>query len=82
MRIKLAVLCAATATMLVGAGAGLAGGHSTPGTPGTPSCHGQTMAYLNEAFKTIYQVNGIGNISDFAGLTVKQVQAIVNTYCL
>jgi hypothetical protein len=82
MRIRLSLLCAVAATAaLASTGAALGAGHSTPGTPGAANCHGQTMAYLNEAFKTTYQVNGIGNISDFTGLTVPQIQAIVAAYC-
>ncbi len=81
MRIRFALLGVVAATALTATGAAIAGGHTAPGTPGTPNCHGQTMAYLNEAFKTTYQVNGIGNIADFANLTVKQVQDIVAAYC-
>ena len=81
MKIKLALIGAVATMALASAGVAVGAGHAVPGTPGTANCKGQTMAYLNEAFKTSFQVNGIGNIADFANLTVKQVQDIVNNYC-
>ncbi|MHB8643331.1 MAG: hypothetical protein ACYDA3_10650 [Gaiellaceae bacterium] len=82
MRIRFALLGVVVATALAATGAAIAGGHTAPGTPGTASCQGQTMAYLNEAFKTTYQVNGIGNIADFANeVTVQQVQDVVDAFC-
>ena len=80
MRIRIALLCA-VATALVSTGAALGAGHSTLDTPGTANCKGQTMAFLNEFFKTTSQVNGIGNISDFGGLTVPEIQAVVDAFC-
>ena len=81
MRTRFALLGVVAATALAATGAAIAGGHTAPGTPGTANCHGQTMAFLNETFKTTFQVNGIGNIADFANLTVQQVQDIVDAFC-
>jgi hypothetical protein len=82
MRRRFTLLCTAAATgVLAMPGAALGAGHGTFGTPGTPNCHGQTMAFLNEVFKTTNQVNGIGGISHFGGLTVQQIQDIVKAYC-
>ena len=57
-----------------------AAGHDAPGTPGAKNCHGQTMAYLNQAAKEL-GINGIGNLADTAGLTVQEVQDVVAAYC-
>jgi hypothetical protein len=54
--------------------------HSAPGTPGTPSCEGQTVAYLAQAGQD-FDAPGLGNVSRFAGLSVKEVHAIVKDYC-
>jgi hypothetical protein len=76
------LLCTAAATgVLAMSGAALGAGHDTLGTPGTPNCRGQSIAYLDEVFKTAFQVNGIGGITDVVGLTVQQIQDVVNAYC-
>ena len=54
--------------------------HADPGTPGTKNCVGQTNAYLAQVGQSI-GINGIGGIAAANGLTVKEVQAIVQAYC-
>ena len=57
-------------------------GHDEPGVPGTPNCHGQTMAYLNQlAGEQDPPIHGIGNLAEFSGLSVQDVQAIVDEFC-
>ena len=55
--------------------------HTTPGTPGTPSCVGQTTAYLAEYPHYELNVSGIGNLATFAGATVPQIKQIIDQYC-
>ena len=54
---------------------------TTPGTPGEPNCKGQTNSFLAQAFKEEVDAPGLGNIARFAGLSVKEVQAIVTAFC-
>jgi hypothetical protein len=64
----------------VGAAFAASDNHAAPGTPGTPNCVGQTNAYLAQ-FGTSEGIHGIGNVADASGLTVQEVQAIVQGYC-
>ena len=60
----------------------MAGPHaSEPGTPGEPNCVGQTTAYLAQASKEQFGEPGLGNLADFAGLSVKDVRAVVQVFC-
>jgi len=60
----------------------MAGPHaSEPPTPGEPNCVGQTTAYLAQAFKEEFGEPGLGNVADFAGLSVKEVRTAVQEYC-
>ena len=73
--------CALGATLAltmipVNAGASVA----TPGTPGTPDCAGQTMAFSAQSGAAV-GVHGIGGLADAAGLTVKQFKAEIEAYC-
>lgn len=86
MRKNLAVLVG-TAVISAGmffGGAGIASAASTnqtmPGTPGTANCVGQTKAYLAQ-FGTTEGVTGIGNVASTVGLSVQQINAIVDAYC-
>ncbi len=54
--------------------------HTAPGTPGDKNCVGQTMAYLAQGNDAV-PGPGIGNVARQAGLTVKEVKAIVEAYC-
>lgn len=87
MRKKLALLAGTTvmsvAMALGGAGVAFAGSvnHGAPGTPLTPNCVGQTMAYLAQAGPSIGLQPGIGNLASAAGLTAQQVTAVVDAYC-
>ena len=55
--------------------------HSTPGTPGTKNCVGQTTAYLAQGNET--GVNGIGNVVDVVGggVSVQYIKAYIDEYC-
>lgn len=58
--------------------------HTSPGTPGTPNCRGQTMAYVAQLSKNGIipeGFRGIGGVSDFTGLTNQQINEIVRNYC-
>ena len=65
------------------AGSAFAGSdnHVTPGTPGTPNCVGQTMAYLAQLGPRADAPGGIGNLPDLTGLSVKEIKAIAEEYC-
>ena len=68
------------------AGAGYAAGpdHSVPGTPGTPNCKGQTMAFLAQAAKNGLvdeAFRGIGGIARGADASAAQVVAVVDAFC-
>lgn len=87
MKKKLAVVAG---TMAMGIGIVLGGtgiafastpSHTTPGTPGTPSCVGQSTAYLAEYPHYVLGVSGIGNLASAVNLTVPQVKQIVDAYC-
>jgi len=80
MKGRLALIGAVAAMALGGTSAAIAAGHDTPGTPGTPNCQGQTIAYLNQAGKSV-GVHGLGNIADVTGMTVQQLHDLVETFC-
>lgn len=58
----------------------IAKGHDEPGEPGSPNCHGQTMAYFNQLGAEI-GIHGIGNLAEESDLSVQEVQALVDEYC-
>jgi len=76
---------AISAGMILGSlgavGVASAAGPTAPGTPGSPNCQGQTMAYLAQASKDVYDAPGIGNLASTVGLSVKEVHAVVDAYC-
>ena len=80
MRIGLSTLCALAATALACCGTA-AGNPSTPGTPGTSNCFGQTRAFLNDLYRTEFDVHGLGNIARFNNMTVPDSQSNVHTFC-
>ena len=55
--------------------------HVLPGTPGDKNCVGQTMAYVAQGNVSAFPGPGIGNAARQAGLTVKEVNAIIEAYC-
>lgn len=73
-------LAAAFAVSALGGAAVAADNHSQPGTPGTSNCVGQTNAYLAQAYKA-NGAPGLGNVGSLFGLSVQQIQAIVQAYC-
>jgi hypothetical protein len=86
MRKMIGGTVAALALVAVAATSALANDHLTPGTPGTPRCRGQTVAYLAQAAKNgltgdALNAMGIGRIANWANLSVKEVQAVVDQYC-
>ena len=78
---------ALVATFVAGvAGVASAAGpdHLTPGTPGTASCKGQTVAYLAQAAKNGLiddAFHGIGGIGRGADLSSAQIMAVVDAFC-
>ena len=78
-------LTAVAATLVLGvAGTALADPPTEPGTPGEANCKGQTIAYLAQFGKTDplpERFRGLGGIAKAAGLTVKEVHAVVEDYC-
>jgi hypothetical protein len=83
MKKTIATLCGVAVIAFIGASGASAGDPhgSAPPVPGSPGCHGQTVAYLNAAFSDEGVATGLGNIAVAAGLTVQQVQQVVDTYC-
>jgi hypothetical protein len=58
--------------------------HDEPGTPGDPNCRGQTNAFLAQASKRgdiPPGFRGLGGVSRATGLTVQEIQAIVDAFC-
>ena len=80
MRIGLSTICAVAAAAFACCGTAL-GDSSTPGTPGTPNCFGQTRAFLNDLYRTNFDVSGLGNIARFNNTTVPNAQENVRNYC-
>jgi hypothetical protein len=82
MSIKSTILGLAAVSFIALPMSALAKGHDEPGTPGEPNCHGQTMAYLNELGATADPpVRGIGNIAKAFGISVAELQALVDEAC-
>lgn len=89
MRRKLVVMVGAMAlsvgTVIGGTGIAFAStpNHALPGTPGTPSCGGQTNVYLAQLLKNynLPGYDGIGNVARLVGVSVPQLEAIVGEYC-
>jgi hypothetical protein len=58
--------------------------HSVPGVPGTPNCHGQTIAFLAQAWRdgtgdaAYHGIGGLGHLTD---LSAQEVQATVAAFC-
>ncbi len=87
MKKKLAVVAG---TMAMGLGIVLGGtgvafasapAHTTPGTAGTPSCVGQTTAYLAEYPHYLVDISGIGNLASYVNVTVPQLKQVIEDYC-
>jgi hypothetical protein len=81
MKKTIATICGVGLIAFIGAGGAGAADHTTQPAPGSPGCHGQTIAYLNPASSDEGIANGIGNLAVAAGLTVQQVQQVVDSYC-
>ncbi len=86
MRIKRFIVSALVVGSLLGSAVGVsAAGGDMPGTPGEANCKGQTTAFLaqlaknNEFFPDEFR--GIGGVSRGTGLSVQEIQAIVNAFC-
>ena len=82
-KIRTAVAGAAIAIASIGGMAFTTGGASaatppTPGTPGTANCGGQTVAYYTHSDPDI---NGLGNLGRFLGISLQEGRAIVQAYC-
>ena len=57
---------------------------TAPGTPGTPNCKGQTIAFIAQAAKNGFipeEFRGIGGVSRLSGLSNQEIMAIVDAYC-
>ena len=86
MKKLLAGLAASLVIVAAAATTAHADDHLTPGTPGTPSCKGQTTAYLAQAQKNgllpeALHAMGIGGIANEANLSVKEVHDVVDQFC-
>lgn len=64
------------------AGSAVAGSpnHTEPGVPGTPNCVGQTTAWLAQVGAD-FDIHGIGGLAAAAGLSVKELKAVIEEYC-
>lgn len=82
LRKQLLALSLGTVLAFSAASGALAGSdnHTAPGDPGAKNCAGQTTAFLAQAGAEL-GAPGIGNLADLAGLSVKEVKAIVAAYC-
>jgi hypothetical protein len=61
--------------------------HLTPGQPGTPSCRGQTTAFLAQSAKNGHMADGlnamgIGGVARASELSVSEVHAIIEAFCM
>ena len=83
-RFKLVVATIAISALMPFAAAGASDRHLEPGTPGDKNCKGQTNAFIAQLagqFEDAPFNPGLGNIARFAGLSVKEVQALVDAFC-
>jgi hypothetical protein len=65
------------------AGSAFAGSdnHLMPGTPGDANCEGQTIAYVAQGAGGVVDGNGIGGVAKALGISVKDLKALVDSYC-
>lgn len=57
---------------------------TTPGTPGTPNCKGQTLAFIAQAAKNGFvpdEFRGIGGVSRLTDLSNQEIMALVDAFC-
>jgi hypothetical protein len=81
MRKRVAMLSAATALALVGAGAALSANPNEPGTPGSPNCQGQEIAFLNGLFGSM-GLQGIQAVASALGFaSVKDFKEANRLFC-
>lgn len=73
-------LSGALLVSLLGTASAASPKHAEPGTPGTPNCVGQTMAYLAQVGSDD-GIHGIGNVAKASDLSVKELKALVEEYC-
>ncbi len=79
---KTAAFVAALALVFAATASAAPGDHTAPGTPGAANCKGQTVAYLAQAGKNFdLAFRGIGGLGNAAGLSTKQIMAVVDAYC-
>ena len=74
------VLAGAMASAPMGIAFAGSDNHTAPGTPGTPNCVGQSMAYLAQVGASV-GIHGIGNLADASNLSVQEVHTLVEAYC-
>ena len=81
MRKRIAMLSGAATLALVGAGAAMSANLNEPGTPGTPNCQGQEIAFLNGLFGSM-ELHGIQEIASALGFaSVKDFQEANRLFC-
>ncbi len=80
MKLRIATLALGMVMGLSMIGGASAGPQDTPGTPGEKNCQGQTVAFLAQVGKEAGEP-GLGNLADFAGLSVKELQELVRAFC-
>lgn len=83
---KFVISAAAAAVLALGSVTAVLAGspnHTAPGTPGDDNCHGQTAAFLAQlaANAGVPGANGIGGVAQALGMSVQDVQALVDAYC-
>ena len=54
--------------------------HTSPGTPETNNCSGQTVAFIAQLGAEA-GVHGVAGVATAFGLTVQEVQALIGNYC-
>ena len=55
--------------------------HINAGVPGTPSCAGQSLAFVAQGNFYAPGPVGIGNVASFFGVPVSQVHSTIQYYC-
>ena len=82
MRKRVAMLSATAALALAGAGAAMSANPNEPGTPGSPNCQGQEIAFLNGLFGSM-GLHGIDEIASALGFaSVKDFKDANKSFCV
>jgi len=55
--------------------------HTAAGVPGTANCVGLTAAFVSQGNFNTPGTFGLGNVASLGGISVKQAQAEIQSYC-